>query len=341
MKQLPLKIGLIGCGGIVQRIHSPAYMSMPELALVHALSDPSEPSRQAVAERHGVPIDRQYSDQREMLSAGGLDAVVVATPHAMHCAQVVEALEAGAAVVSEKPMAVSVEEADAVIEAAERGKASYAVCHNLLFSPAMREASRLLSDDDFGERGLGRSQSIFLKPPVLAENDWRATQKAGGGCLIDSAYHEIYAVEALMGSPVRYVEARVKTSFYEIDVDDLAFLLFEHANGAVSTVSSTWRAPAFGTEGGRWCEVHAAGGSARVYHREKQPLSVFTRALGWQTPMDAQADATGHTGFFRAAFEALANGGAAPVDAQAGRRQLAIIEAARRATSERRAVEVK
>ncbi len=338
MKQLPLKIGLIGCGGIVQRIHSPAYMSMPELATVHALSDPSEPSRQAVAERHGVPPGRQHADLREMLSAGGLDAVVVATPHSMHCAQAVEALKAGVAVVSEKPMAVSVEEADAMIEAAERGKAPYAVCHNLLFSPAMREA--FLQVSNFGGRGLGRSQSIFLKPPVLSENDWRATRKAGGGCLIDSAYHEIYAVEALMGSPVRYVEARVKTSFYEIDVDDLAFLLFEHANGAVSTVSSTWRAPAFGTEGGRWCEVHAEGGSVRVYHREKAPLSVFTRALGWKTPMEAQADATGHTGFFRAAFEALANGETAPVDAQAGRRQLAIIEAARRATSERRAVEV-
>ena len=339
-KSAPLKIGLIGCGGIVQRTHAPAYAEMEELAAVWALADPNAANLDAVGGKHGVPKSRRYTDFRDMLNAGGIDAAVIATPHSMHCGQAVETAEAGVAVISEKPMAVSAEEADAILDAAERNGTPYAVCHNLLYSPAMRAALERLSDGGFGARDFGRSQSIFLKPASLPPDDWRASRAAGGGCLIDSAYHEIYAVEALIGSPARYVEARVKTSRYAIDVDDLALLLIEHASGAVSTVASTWRAPSFGTESGRWCEVHAHEGSIRVYHREAKPLSVFTRSSGWTAPMESQTDPTGHAGFFRAAFEALLSGSPMPSDGAAGRRQLALIEGARRATSERRAVEL-
>ena len=74
-----------------------------------------------------------------------------------------------------------------------------------------------------------------------------------------------------MGAPIRYVEARVKTMYYDIDVDDMALLLLEHDNGALSTVSTAWCVPTPAAEGGRWCEVHAPGGSLRVHHRGRAP----------------------------------------------------------------------
>ena len=92
---------------------------------------------------------------------------------------------------------------------------------------------------------------------------WRASKNKGGGCISDTSYHEIYSVCTLIQSPVRYVEARVKTMVLDIDVDDFAMLLCEHENGTITTVSGAWSVPA--TDWG-WCEVHAENGSLRVKH---------------------------------------------------------------------------
>jgi predicted dehydrogenase len=174
---------------------------------------------------------------------------------------------------------------------------------------------------------------------------WRASKAKGGGCIIDSSYHEIYSVSALMDSPVRYVEARVKTLSIDVDVDDIAMLLCEHGDGAVSTVSSGWCVPDLDTG---WCEVHTSEGSLRIRHRRNDADSLirYTREGDWQhleIPGRADPgfnDPTGHGGFFAATFNALATGSEVPITGEHGRHNLAIIEAAHRATEERRAIDL-
>ena len=340
----PIRLGLIGCGGIVQRIHGDAFLSLSEAVEVVALSDPIVENLARVGAAFDTPPGQRYTDYRDMLAKGEIDAVSIATPHFLHAEQATEAARAEVAVISEKPMATSLEEADAILDAVKHHNVPYAVVHNLLFSSAMRKALGLLEDGTAGRPIFGRSQAMFIKPATLSPADWRHSKKKGGGCIIDTAYHEIYAVGALMGSPVQYVEARVKTLNYELDVDDTAALLCEHENGAVSTVTASWCAPAMGNDSGRWCEVHTTSGSIRVNHRPNQPMMCFTRSDGWKHVEVADAedgtfsDPTGHTGCFAAIFEALASGSEMPVTGQQARRNLAIIEAARRATHERRAI---
>jgi predicted dehydrogenase len=92
--------------------------------------------------------------------------------------------------------------------------------------------------------------------------------------------------------------------------------------------------------------VHTTNGSIRVNHRPDDPLMRFTRLEGWKNldiPGSTEQklkDPTGHAGFFAAAYEALANGSEMPVTGEQARHNLAIIEAARQATEERRAIEV-
>ena len=174
---------------------------------------------------------------------------------------------------------------------------------------------------------------------------WRASKAKGGGCIIDTSYHEIYSVCALMQSPVRYVEARVQTLRLDIDVDDIAMLLCEHENGGITTVSGAWCVPA--TDFG-WCEMHAENGSLRVRHRSnaEDALHRFIRAEGWKQlellefDEAERTDASGHVRYFTETFDSLAAGTALPVIAGKAYHNLAIIEAARRATTARRAIEI-
>ena len=246
-------------------------------------------------------------------------------------------------------MATTLEEADTIMEAVRRNGVPYTVVHNYIFTAGMRAAMTEL--DALGESHFGRSVGMGLKPADFSADHptpafaWRASKAKGGGCIIDTSYHEIYAVCTLMQSPVRYVEARVQTLQLDIDVDDIAMLLCEHENGAVTTVSGAWCVP--GTDSG-WCEMHAENGSLRVNHRHnvEDALRRFTRAEGWKqlelSGFDEaeRTDASGHARYFSETFNALAADTALPVPAEKAYHNLAIIEAARKATTERRAIEI-
>ena len=114
--QTPIRLGLIGCGGIVQLQHLPTLLDLNEVQIA-ALADPVTENLAKVASATGVPPDRHYADYRDMLSAGALDAALIATPHHLHAEQVIGAAAAGLAVISEKPMATSLDEARAVLAA--------------------------------------------------------------------------------------------------------------------------------------------------------------------------------------------------------------------------------
>ena len=345
----PIRLGLIGCGGIVQITHARAYRALSDTVQITALADVVPENLQKIGEVFDVPTENRYTDYREMLEHAALDVVTIATPHSLHAEQVIEAANAGVAIISEKPMATNLAEADAILEAVRQNDVPYTVVHNYIFTVGMRVAMTEL--EALGKPHFGRSTGMGLKPADFSADHptpafaWRASKAKGGGCIIDTSYHEIYSVCTLMQSPVRYVEGRVQTMQLDIDVDDIAMLLCEHENGAITTVSGAWCVP--GTDSG-WCEMHAENGSLRVNHRHnvENALRRFTRADGWQQlelPEFDEAertDASGHARYFMETFNAIAAGTAVPVRPEMAYHNLSIIEAARKATTERRAIEI-
>jgi len=346
-------LGLIGCGGIVRQSHAPGYRAIPDLVRVTALADPVADNLAQVGELLAVPAERCYGDYREMLERGRLDAVTIATPHHLHAGQAVDAAAAGVAVISEKPMATSVEQAEQVLAAVRRHGVPYAVVHNFLFTPGMERARALLADGAaVGTPFFGRAKSLFNKTDDRADpnNEWRASRAAGGGAINDTAYHEIYLLETLVGSPVRYVEARVATQHFAFDVDDLALLLLEHEGGALSTVATSWCVPGDGGAGARdagesanLAEVHGATGGVRVMRRGRGLWQYARATRHWHEvalpPQPAWAE-SGHGRYFAATFAALAAGAPPPIGGELALHNLRIVAAARRASAERRAVEL-
>ena len=344
--QRPVRLGLIGCGGIVRIAHAPGYQSIPDLVQVTALADPVGDNLQQMGEMLAVPPERRYADHRQMLEHAELDAVTIATPHHMHAAHAMDAAAAGVAVISEKPMATSVEEARQVLAAVERHGVPYAVVHNFLFAQGSERARELLAEGATGTPFFGRAKSLFNKTDDRADpnREWRASRAAGGGAINDTAYHEIYLLETLVGSPVRYVEARVATAHFAFDVDDLALLLLEHENGALSTVSTSWCVP--GGDGGETAnlaEVHGPAGGVRVMRRGRGLWQYARSTAQWQEvalpPQPTWAE-SGHGRYFAATFDALARGAPPPIGGAKALHNLRIVAAARRATAERRAVDL-
>ena len=347
------RIGLIGSGGIVQRAHSIGYQALlaTGAAQVAALADPSEANREKAGALFGVPAAQRYASYQEMLEKAPIDTVVIATPHALHAEQAIAAAQAGKAVISEKPMAVTLEQADAILAAVERHGVPYTVVHNFLYTQPVQAARAVLADESMGAPILGRGEMLAHKPEETTRGDldWRASKAMGGGALIDSSYHEIYTVETLMGSPVKYVEARLAPLRFPIDVDDTALMTFEHESGAVSQVMAAWNART-PTHRGRWVWINGTQGSVRVVYGDTPPVTVARgRGAKWEpapekaletVPPGIEGDASGHGAFLAAAIAALEAGGPLPVTAAQARHNLAIIEGARQASAERRAVEV-
>ena len=341
----PVRLGLIGCGGIVCMAHGPGYLANKEAVRVVAIADPVEDNRNWGGTFFGVPDDQLYSDYRDLLGSAETDAVTIATPHSMHAEQAMAAADAGVAVISEKPMATSLEEADAVLEAVERNKVPYGIVHNFLFTQSMQTALRKL--EELPDPYLGRTSGMGLKPvgfgpdhenPALA---WRASKAAGGGCINDTAYHEIYSLQALMRSPVRWVEARVRTLRLELDVDDVTLLLCEHENGALSTMERSWCAR---SPNRLFCEVHTTEGSIWLNNRKDETDGYRQSSPDgkWETiELPSSGFETTHGAYFAAAFGALGEGKELPVTGNDGRRNLALIEAARQASETRRAVDLR
>ena len=365
-----VRLGLIGAGGVVQKLHAPALIANRDIVTVNAIADPHEPNLDELGSLFGVPVDQRYSDPRDMLEDAEIDAVSIATPHSMHGPQAIEAASAGKAVVSEKPMAVSREEADRILAAVRSYGVPYTVVQNFLFSPATTAVTHKLQDGSLGTPFFGRVQSMGRKPSGFSPNytdpevvrrrgrmvpgiDWKATKSMGGGCISDTAYHEIYSLQELMGSPVRYVQAQVRTQYHDVDVDDMVVLLCEHANGAVSMVTSSWwsgtaRLPD-GSPSGGGSEVYAPNASFRVNHRGKEAfiqiptdgdnVGEFTK-LPVSEDLVRKWDVSTHTEFFGRTYKAIAEDSELPVTPEKARQVLGIVDAAREATQVRRAVEV-
>jgi len=136
-----LRTGLVGCGLVARVAHAPALAELPERFEVVAVADPDAGARDAFATRS--PAAKRYPSHRAMLEAEQLDAVVVAAPNHVHAAIACDALDAGAHVLVEKPLCLTVEEADRIVAARDAADRVVQVGYMKRFDPAF---ARLLEE---------------------------------------------------------------------------------------------------------------------------------------------------------------------------------------------------
>lgn len=333
------RLGLIGCGRIVEEGHAPALLQLGERVQVVALADPSEERRARLGGLLEVPVSARYADYATMLEAERLDIVDVAVPPFLHLEAAQAVAAAGAHLFLEKPMAISLEEADAILAAVEAAGISLCVAHNERFMPHHAAALRLIAEGAIGRPFLIRHERLRGSHDFGAagyDPHWRTrADQAGGGCLIANAYHSIDLAEAMMAAPVERVYARAGTYLQPIDVEDTALLSLEHAGGGTSSIQVSWAVKAGGDH---VHEVHGTEGSI-VFGPTGRPLALFRNTRGeWEAPdlgLDlADLFRAGFLDLWEAFLTSLEEGTASPVGGAAARRILQIVRAAYEAARE-------
>ena len=210
----------------------------------------------AFCKQHGIRLMDSYED---LLGSSEIDAVVLATPHSMHCEQIVAAAKAGKHVFVEKPLGVTAKSAGEAVAACAQKRLTLAVGYNWRFQPALREMKRLFDDGRLGK--LLHVEGNFCGPSAyrFAREHWRHDPgEVPAGGMTGRGVHVVDAMLYLAGR-IDSVVAQSQRLAQDFGVDDTTSMLFRFragATGSLTTViatAETWRLQAFGSQG--WAEA--------------------------------------------------------------------------------------
>ena len=226
----PLRVAVVGCGDI-SAVHA-AAVAANDGAVLTAVVDPDRQARGAAEAAHGVP---GVASLGELLAGGGVDVVHLCTPHSTHAALAEEALEAGAHVLTEKPVAHTLADAERLAETAAKAFAvsgvQLGVCFQNRYNAPVQAMRAMLDGGELG-RVLGAQATVMWHrtPAYYAARPWRGTWAgSGGGLLMNQAIHTLDLLQWLVG-PARVVGGGASTRALAgaIEVEDTADFLLEH-----------------------------------------------------------------------------------------------------------------
>jgi predicted dehydrogenase len=336
----PLLVGLVGCGAISTQ-HVEAIAAVDGLRL-GAVASASEERARTVGTRSGVPWTTSVE---ELLDRSDIDAVAILTPSGLHASQAIAALERGKHVLVEKPLALTVEDAEAVIDAADRRSLALATVSQRRFEPVMGALHEGVTSRAFGTISLVVAEGIYLRPQSYYDSAaWRGTTALDGGVLMNQAIHLVDLVRWL-GGRVRSVVGHVTTRTHTMEAEDTATVSLAFETGALGSIVATTSAVA---ESPAELQVVGDAGRARIVGE----LAVEWEVPGVDRPPAAPVvgdrptaatwgtTATGHVRQYADFLEAIRTGRPPAVTGTDGRNAVEIVTAAYEASRTHRSVEL-
>ena len=326
--------GIIGCG-MIANFHAKAVADIPG-AKVAACFDMFP----AAAERLAGEIGCQPYDQLDaMLADPAVDVVTICTPSGAHMEPAVEAAKAGKHVIVEKPLEITLERCDAIINACQEA----GVVLGTIFPSRFHESSQLIKQavesGRFGTLTIGDAYVKWFRTQEYYDSGaWRGTWKLdGGGALMNQAIHSVDLLTWLMG-PVAKINAQTATLAHErIEVEDVAMATLQFANGALGVIEATTAAYPGAL---KRIEVHGSHGTAVLEEEDistwdfaemtDEDQALLERMSGKTQTGGGAADPAaighhGHTELFKDVLQAIETGGTPSVDGHEGRRSVEII----------------
>jgi predicted dehydrogenase len=253
----PFRVALIGAGGIANA-HYKGYTAAG--AVIVGFVDPFELTR---ARREVEWKIKGYSSFDELLAAEDFEAVSICTPNAFHAPSTIRAAKAGKHVLCEKPLSMSLEDCQKMIDAAADANVVLQTGHHLRANLLVEKSKELISSG-----AIGRVTFIRLRQT----HDWGGNKtiadsfgklaNSGGGTLLDNGCH-MFDLARNLGGNVKNIFARTATLGFDVEVEDVGTASLEFESGALGSVESSWTAT--GWEEGWW--VYGTDGALECTNR--------------------------------------------------------------------------
>ena len=328
-----MKYALIGCGRIATN-HMKAAVNN-ELEIV-AVCDVLPEKMEAILEKHELADDKNiktYTDYKEMIEKEQPELVSIATESGIHAEIALHCIDKGVNVIIEKPMAMSIEDADKIIALAEERHVKVSACHQNRFNVAVQELRKAVEAGRFGMLSHGsihvrwnRNQGYYDQAP------WRGTWAQDGGALMNQCIHGIDLLRWMMGDEIEEVYGATRQQFHDyLEAEDVGMAVIKFKNGAIGTIEGTTNVYPKNLE--ETLYIFGENGTVKVGGTSTNNIDVWdfadeteddqkNKGLEEQT---SNVYGNGHTSLFADVIDAIKNDRTPYVDAVAGRNALEVI----------------
>jgi UDP-N-acetyl-2-amino-2-deoxyglucuronate dehydrogenase len=239
-----LKFAIIGCGRISYK-HIEALLKNKEEAILVATCDVIE--KNAIAKKNEylnhINIEttvNTYTDYKEMIQKEDIDVVTIATESGYHPEIAIYCMNNGKNVICEKPMALSIEDADRMIACALENKVKLCISHQNRFNPSIQILRKALEENRFGKLINGTARILWNRNMGYYEQaPWRGTWKLDGGTLMNQCIHNIDLLQWMLGGEIDTVYAQCDTFLRDIEGEDFGAIMIRFKNGAIGVVEGS------------------------------------------------------------------------------------------------------
>lgn len=236
-----MKYALIGCGRIAVNHIKAALNNHLEIC---AVCDVKPEAMEALLAKYGLEKDetiRRYTDYKELLAAEKPTLASIATESGIHAEIALRCIDSGVNVIIEKPMAMSMADAEEIIRRSGEKGVKVSACHQNRFNVAVQELRRAVEAGRFGRISHGsihvrwnRNRGYYDQAP------WRGTWAQDGGCLMNQCIHGVDLLRWMMGDEVEEVYGVTKQQFHDyLQCEDIGMAVVKFKNGAVGTIEGT------------------------------------------------------------------------------------------------------
>jgi UDP-N-acetyl-2-amino-2-deoxyglucuronate dehydrogenase len=235
-----LRYALIGCGRISPNHIGAAKANSGDLE-IEAICDLNEEKMKKLAEKFELKNVRMYTDYHEMLEKEKPQLVAVATDSGKHAAIAIDCMRAGCNVIVEKPMAMSLADADKMIAVSREMDVRLCINHQNRFNSAIQQIRSAVETGRFGKLYHGAANIRWYRGPAYyADGDWRGKWASDGGTLMNQCIHNIDLLRWMMGGAVDEVTAYTdRLAHPYIEAEDLGLAMIKFSNGSYGTVEGT------------------------------------------------------------------------------------------------------
>jgi predicted dehydrogenase len=326
-----LRFALVGCGRIAKRHSELLGLGQIQGAELVAACDIDSAKAIDIAKQFSIP---HFTDMHQMMQSVEIDVVVVLTESGNHAKHVVELARHGKHIVVEKPMALRLQDADAMIEACDKAGVKLFVVKQNRFNVPVVKLREAIDQKRFGKLVLGTVRVRWCRPQSYYDQaPWRGTWALDGGVLTNQASHHVDMLEWMLGE-VESVFAMSTTALANIEAEDTAVVTLKFQSGALGVIEATTAVRPKDLEGS--ISILGEGGSVEIGGFAVNKMKVWN----FVEPMPGDDDVMekysvnppnvygfGHQAYYEHVVDCIKNNRQHLVDGLTGRKSLELINA--------------